>query len=181
LGVFQNNISLGGNIIALYSPLFFEIISRRHFPTEEVKMSFTIKEMTIEDYDEIYELWKSSEGVGLSDADSREGIDRFLKRNPGLSFVVRDEQDQLVGAALCGHDGRRGYIHHLSVIQNARRQGLGRNLVGRCMYNLMQIGIQKCHLFVFGENEAALGFWNSLGWTHRVELIMMSHALPTGE
>ncbi|MBN2502904.1 MAG: GNAT family N-acetyltransferase [Anaerolineales bacterium] len=142
-------------------------------------MGFSIKEMTIEDYDAVYALWRATEGVGLSEADSREGIARFLERNPGLSYIARNEQGELVGAALCGHDGRRGYIHHLAVAESARRQGLGRNLVGRCMYCLMQIGIQKCHLFVFGENEAAQKFWDSLGWMQRVELVMMSHAVPT--
>jgi ribosomal protein S18 acetylase RimI-like enzyme len=142
-------------------------------------MGFSIKEMTIGDYDEVVALWRATEGVGLSDADSREGIARFLERNPGLSYVARTEDGQLVGAALCGHDGRRGYIHHLAVAESARRQGLGRNLVGRCMFCLMQIGIQKCHLFVFGENEAAQKFWDSLGWMQRVELVMMSHAVPT--
>ena len=142
-------------------------------------MGFSIKEMTIGDYDEVYGLWRATEGIGLSEADSREGIARFLERNPGLSYVARDERGELVGAALCGHDGRRGYIHHLAVAESARRQGLGRNLVGRCMFCLMQIGIQKCHLFVFGENENAQKFWDSLGWMQRVELVMMSHAVPT--
>ena len=142
-------------------------------------MGFSIKEMTIGDYDEVYGLWRATEGIGLSEADSREGIARFLERNPGLSYVARDEHGELVGAALCGHDGRRGYIHHLAVAESARRQGLGRNLVGRCMFCLMQIGIQKCHLFVFGENDTAQKFWDSLGWMQRVELVMMSHALPT--
>jgi N-acetylglutamate synthase len=147
---------------------------------EEVgEMGFSIKEMTIEDYDEVYALWRATEGVGLSEADAREGIARFLERNPGLSYIARSESGELVGTALCGHDGRRGYIHHLAVAESARRQGLGRNLVGRCMFCLMQIGIQKCHLFVFGENENAQKFWDSLGWMQRVELVMMSHAVPT--
>lgn len=139
-------------------------------------MSVAVREMTIEDYDPVYALWEASEGVGLSDADSKEGIHRFLERNPGLSFVALDG-DQLVGAALCGHDGRRGYIHHLSVVRSHRRQGIGKSLVGRCMYALMRIGIAKCHLFVFDENQEAIKFWNKVGWTERVELMMMSQQL----
>ena len=141
-------------------------------------MIIEIREFTLEDYDPVYALWKASDGIGLSDADSKEGIKRFLTRNPGLSYIAV-QNNQVVGAALCGHDGRRGYIHHLAVAESARRQGLGRNLVGRCMFCLMQIGIQKCHLFVFGENENAQKFWDSLGWMQRVELVMMSHAVPT--
>ena len=141
-------------------------------------MSIQIREMSIKDYDLVYALWEVSEGLGLSDADSKEGIRHFLSRNPGLSFVALDGE-QIVGAALCGHDGRRGYIHHLSVVKPYRRQGIGKSLVGRCMYALMRIGISKCHLFVFGENQEAIKFWNNVGWTERVELMMMSQFLAT--
>lgn len=142
-------------------------------------MSLNIREMTIEDYEDVYALWDASEGIGLSDADSKEGIKRFLKRNPMLSFVAMDK-GEIVGAALCGHDGRRGYIHHLAVIPSHRREGIGRSLVGRCMYALMRIGIGKCHLFVFGENQEAIDFWETLGYSQRVELVMMSQQVhPT--
>ena len=141
-------------------------------------MGIELREMTIADYDAVYAVWKVSEGIGLSDADSREGIKHFLERNPGLSYVALDGK-QIVGAALCGHDGRRGYIHHLSVVKDHRRQGIGRSLVSRCMFALMQIGIAKCHLFVFDANQDAIEFWNKVGWTERVELMMMSQHLST--
>jgi ribosomal protein S18 acetylase RimI-like enzyme len=136
-------------------------------------MSMVIREMTIRDYDEVAGLWQSSQGVGLSDADSREGVARFLERNPGLSFVARDGE-HLVGVVLCGHDGRRGYIHHLAVSKSHRRKGLGRALVGRCLSALRQDGIGKCHIFVFGDNQDTVAFWKDIGWTQRVELLMMS-------
>jgi putative acetyltransferase len=139
-------------------------------------MSIQIREMTIADYEPVYTVWENSEGIGLSDADSKEGIKHFLVRNPGLSFIALDG-DQIVGAALCGHDGRRGYIHHLAVVPSHRKQGIGKSLVGRCMFALMQIGIAKCHLFVFGDNQEAIEFWNKVGWTERVELMMMSQQL----
>ena len=139
-------------------------------------MSIEIREMTIADYAPVYALWKASQGVGLSEADSKEGIKHFLARNPGLSYIAVDGE-QIVGAALCGHDGRRGYIHHLSVDQAHRKQGIGKSLVNRCVFALMQIGIAKCHLFVFGENEGAIQFWNKVGWSQRVELMMMSQHL----
>jgi len=139
-------------------------------------VSIQLREMTIEDYEAVYALWSASEGIGLSDADSKEGIKRFMQRNPGLSYIALDG-DQVVGAALCGHDGRRGYIHHLAVVNSHRRQGIGRSLVSRCMFALMQIGISKCHLFVFDQNQGAIDFWNKVGWTQRVELMMMSQHL----
>jgi ribosomal protein S18 acetylase RimI-like enzyme len=139
-------------------------------------MSYELRELTIDDYESVYSVWAGSEGIGLSDADSKEGIKRFLVRNPGLSFVALDG-DQIVGAALCGHDGRRGYIHHLAVITSYRKRGIGKSLVSRCVFALMQIGISKCHLFVFDENQDAINFWQNVGWTQRVELMMMSQHL----
>ena len=136
-------------------------------------MSIVIREMTIQDYDQVLSLWRASEGVGLSDADSEEGVVHYLDCNPGLSFVARDGE-HLVGAILCGHDGRRGYIQHLAVSQSHRRQGLGRALVERCLSALRRAGIDKCHIFVFADNQDTIAFWKSIGWTQRVELIVMS-------
>jgi len=139
-------------------------------------MKIQLRELNIEDYESVYAIWANSEGIGLSDADSKEGIKRFLECNPGLSYVALDG-NEIVGAALCGHDGRRGYIHHLAVVPTHREHGIGRSLVNRCMFALMRIGITKCHLFVFGENQGAIDFWKKVGWTQRVELMMMSQQL----
>jgi len=141
-------------------------------------MGIMIWEMAINDYDEVLALWRASEGIGLSDADSRESIARFLERNPGLSFVAYDGQ-HLIGAVLCGHDGRRGYIHHLAVAKSHRRQGLGRALVGRCLSAVQREGIGKCHIFVFGDNKDAIAFWEKIAWIERVELVMMSQNITT--
>lgn len=137
-------------------------------------MNITILEMAVEDYSDVYALWRDSEGIVLSKVDTREDIARFLKRNPGLSFVARDG-DKLVGAVLCGHDGRYGYIDQLAVHRSYRHQGLGRSLVARCLYNLMRVGIRKWHLFVSEDNPGAIAFWSKLGWSERVELVVMSH------
>jgi ribosomal protein S18 acetylase RimI-like enzyme len=139
-------------------------------------MSFEIREMTIDDYDQVIALWRESEGITLSSVDTRESIARFLKRNPGFSLVAF-AGDELVGAALCGHDGRQGYIHQLAVKKAYRRQGLGRSLVGRCLYALMRDGISKCYLFVQEGNKNAIAFWEHVGWTQRVELVTMSQRI----
>jgi ribosomal protein S18 acetylase RimI-like enzyme len=136
-------------------------------------VSVVIQEMTKQDYDEVLALWQASKGIGLSDADSEEGIARFLDRNPGLSFTAR-EKDRLVGAILCGHDGRRGYIYHLAVSKTHRRKGVGRELVARCLSALKAAGIQKCHLFIFTDNPGAIAFWKAIGWTQRIDLLIMS-------
>ena len=139
-------------------------------------MQVIIQEMELSDYEAVRELWQRSKEIELADTDSRQGLSRFLERNPGLSFVARDGE-KIVGAVLCGHDGRRGYIDQLVVHERYRRQGIGRSLVSRCIYNLMRIGIRKWHLFVFEDNIGGIKFWESLGWTRRVELTMMSQQI----
>ena len=136
-------------------------------------MKSMFREMVIDDYDHVMKLWKRSEGVGLSRSDSKASIQRFLDRNKGLSYVATADK-QYIGAVFCGHDGRRGYIHHLGVAQTFRRQGIGRSLVDYCLHALMRSGIDKCHIFMFKDNMEALAFWNQVGWIERVELKLMS-------
>ena len=136
-------------------------------------MDYRIEEMSIENFDEVMALWKASEGIVLTSVDTRKNIKRLLERNPGLSFVVLDE-DKVVGAVLCSHDGRMGYLTHLAVDKTHRRKGLGRSLVGRCLYTLMSMGIRKCTLLVMKDEEGAMAFWESIGLEGRVDLLMMS-------
>lgn len=135
-------------------------------------MHFTVRQMGIEDYDKVLALWKSSDSIQLSKVDSRECIKRFLERNTGLSYVALDG-DQIIGAVLCSHDGRLGYLSHLITAQEYRRQGVGRQLVGRCMYALTGLGIHKCILLIMKETEEALTFWHKVDPAGRVSLVMM--------
>src|SRR5215471_3680247 len=109
-------------------------------------MRHKIELMSLDDYDEVIALWQSAEGVGLGESDTRDAIAAYLKRNPGMSFVARHE-GELAGAVLCGHDGRRGYLHHLAVAPPHRRNGLGRKLVAKCLAELKRRGILKCNIF----------------------------------
>lgn len=133
--------------------------------------------MTMTDYEEALALWQGMPGIGLSAADSRDAIARFLERNGGLCFVAR-RGSQLVGAVLCGHDSRRGYIYHLAVRQGERRAGVGRALVQKALEALGGQGIQKCHIFVYADNQEGLCFWRSTGWLERSELVIMSKDIP---
>jgi len=132
--------------------------------------------MTPADYDEVEALWKASPGVGLYPGDDRAGIERFLRRNPGLSFVARDGRN-VVGAVLCGHDGRRGYVTHLAVDAVCRGEGLGTRLIEQCLDALASAGIEKVHLFVFKDNRGARAFWKRIGWEERDDLVTMSRYL----
>ena len=132
--------------------------------------------MRVEDYDDAYALWQRCPGVGLSDADKRCAITSFLNHNPGLSFVCRVD-NKLVGTCLCGTDGRRGYLYHLAVDPEFRRQGLGKALVERSFEILKSLDIHKCHIMVFGSNELGLAFWKQVGWILRPEIVVMSYDL----
>ncbi len=129
-------------------------------------MNVTIRKMSIRDYAEVAALWAGVPGLGvhLADADSRESIKRYLARNPGLSFVAC-RQGNLIGAILCGHDGRRGILYHLAVLPEYRRLGIGRKLVNHCLKALAQAGIGKCYIFVFSDNTKARSFWKKIGWS----------------
>ena len=129
-----------------------------------------IREMKIEDYDQIFALWKTIKGFGIRSVDdSREGIERFLKWNPGLS-VVAEEEGQIVGAILCGSDGRRGCLYHVCVHKAYRRQGIGKTMVVWCMGKLKELQINKVSLIAFTQNDVGNAFWKEIGWTKREDL-----------
>lgn len=120
-------------------------------------------------------LWRATPGVGLSAADEPAAIARYLARNPGLSLVAESEPDgQLIGTLLCGHDGRRGLIHHLVVAPGHRRQRIGERLVSAGLQGLHAQGIGKCHLMVFEDNTAAQQFWLAVGAQQRQDLRLFS-------
>lgn len=135
-----------------------------------------IMDMRIEDYTKIKELWDKTEGIGLSNSDSEESIERYINRNSGLSLVAKSGED-VVGAVLCGHDGRRGYIHHLAIDIKYRKKGLGKKMIEECMIRLKREEIKKCHLFVFQENHNGISFWKRTGWMERNELNIMSKSI----
>ena len=129
--------------------------------------------MTIEDYASAVLLWTRTEGVRLRDADSRAGIEKYLARNPGLSFIAESD-GMLVGTIMSGHDGRRGYIQHLSILDTYRRRGIGSRLVALCLEALKKEGIFKSHLMILADNDSAKLFWSRLGWIGRRDIDLYS-------
>ena len=150
-------------------------------------MEYTIKQVTIADYDAIYELWSSTEQSrrALNPVDdSKEGIDRYLRRNPNTCFAaVKD--DKIVGVILAGHDGRRAIIHHLCVHPDCRRMGIAAHLVSLAEDALKKEGIQKIFGLVFKDNEPANAVWEQQGYSIRTNLNYrnksLNKAIPTGE
>jgi len=139
-------------------------------------MSVSIQPFRIEDYDAVVAFWGSQEGVGLNESDTREAIHLFLDRNRGMSFVVRDA-GTVVGAALCGTDGRRGYLHHVAIAKEYRGKGWGRRLVEICLGELKKCGISRCNIFLFTDNVEGEAFWKKIGYRVRVDLKVMQRVL----
>ncbi|MBN2853217.1 MAG: GNAT family N-acetyltransferase [Clostridia bacterium] len=132
--------------------------------------------MSINDYEEAILLWEKTEGMGLGESDSYDCIKSFLERNEKLSYVYI-EGEKMIGAVLCGHDGRRGFLYHLAVDKMNRNRGVGSRLVETCLKNLKMQGIHKCHIFVMGTNETGKQFWDKSEWEYRNDLLIYSRKL----
>ena len=136
-----------------------------------------IRKMVISDYDKVYALWLSCKGMGLNDLDdSREGVAKYLDRNPETCFVA-EEGDNIIGVILTGNDGRRGYIHHTAVSPDHRNSGIGKKLVQAALNALKKLGINKVALVCFSRNEDGNAFWEKIGFTERTDLTYRNKAL----
>lgn len=138
--------------------------------------TYQIVPMTSEHSDAVLELWNMIEGVSLTDADTVLGLRSYFERNPGMSHVALHDA-KIIGAALCGHDGRRGYLHHLAVAEEHRGQGIGRAIVDACLNELGAIGIKRCNLFIFDDNQEARRFWTNDEWLEWKEIRLLQKEL----
>lgn len=129
-----------------------------------------IRKMTIADYDDVYALWLSCKGMGINDLDdSKEGIEKFLNRNPSTCFAAEENGD-IIGVIIAGNDGRRGYIYHTAVSPKRRYEGIGKTLVETAMSALENEGINKAALVVFERNKDGNAFWEKIGFMIRNDL-----------
>lgn len=136
-----------------------------------------IRIMKASDYDEVYKLWINTKGMGLNNLDdSREGIERFLKRNPNTCFVA-EEDSKIVGVIIAGNDGRRGYIYHTCVAEELRRRGIAKALVDNVLSAMQVEGINKLALLVFERNEIGNTFWESVGFEKREDIVYRNKAI----
>jgi len=142
-------------------------------------MTATIRQMTLDDYEQAYALWRATDGLCLEEEDSRDGIALYLRRNRGLCFVATVDE-QIVGTVLCGHEGRRGILRHLVVSPDARGNGIARDLVNHSLAALAREGIRKCNTFVLDSNSDGRRYWEHTGWrVHEDNFRLMQ--IPTGE
>ena len=132
-----------------------------------------VREMKVCDYESVIELWRNCEGLGVHDFETKEWLGNYLSRNPGMSFVAVDN-DNVIGAVLCGHEGRRGYLNHLGVTDNYREKGVAKALINAVENKLRQIGIRRCNAFVFRNNKVAIEFYRKTGFNTRDSMQMVS-------
>lgn len=133
--------------------------------------NYTLRVMQIEDYEQVYSLWMTIDGFGIrSIDDSYEGVERFLKRNPTTSVVAENADGKIIGAILCGHDGRRGCFYHVCVHVDYRKHGIGKAMAVFCMKALQEEHINKVSLIAFKSNVVGNTFWRKVGWTFREDL-----------
>ncbi len=141
------------------------------------KSNINIRLMNIDDYDKVYALWMSCKNMGFNNLDdSREGIEKYLKRNPTTCFIA-EQDENVVAVILSGHDGRRGFIHHMAVAENHRRQGIAKSLLEHALSALKSEGINKVALLVFNRNEAGNVFWEAQGFTARNDVTYRNKAI----
>ena len=153
-----------------------ELDEERLYRLEKCRKTI-IRVMDIEDYDRVYALWMSCKNMGFNNLDdSRQGIEKYLKRNPSTCFIA-EQDDAIVGVVLAGHDGRRGFIHHMAVAEHCRRQGIATDLLDQALAALKKEGINKTALLVFNRNEAGNAFWERQGFTARDDVTYRNKTL----
>lgn len=133
-----------------------------------------IRPMTIDDYDEVFAMWQITSKRALSKADERDQIARYLQRNAGMSQVAVTD-GKIVGTVLAGHDGRRGFIHHMAVLPQYRRRRIGHKLAERAITCIAADGIDKTHIFCYQNNETGQDFWRDFGFEKRDDVYVFSY------
>lgn len=131
-----------------------------------------IENFTMESYELVVDLWIKS-GISVGSTDTREELERMLQRNPNL-FLIGKINNSVIGVVMGGFDGRRGYVHHLTIDPDYQRRGYGKIIMADLIEKFRKIGVHKIHLFIEKYNKDVVEFYRNLGWEIRDDLIMMS-------
>lgn len=133
-------------------------------PIGESPPGIAIREYRPGDGPSLRALWREAGFRLIGDDD--EGLATFATRNPG-SFLVADHDGRVVGSAMGGWDGRRGWIYHVTTAGDHRRLGLGSALAGRVESVLRSLGCRRCLVIVENDNHEAFAFWHAQGYRMR--------------
>ncbi|MEE1060841.1 MAG: GNAT family N-acetyltransferase [Ruminococcus sp.] len=135
--------------------------------------NITIREMTIADYEEVYAMWQITTKRALSKADEKPQIAKYLERSGGMSQVAVSD-GKIIGTVLASHDGRCGFIHHMAVLPEYRRQHIGHHLAQRALEKLRDEGIEETHIFSYQNNSTGQSFWKDFGFEKREDIFVFS-------
>ena len=124
-------------------------------------------------------FWRSIPGLGVGRGDTESSLNAFLERNPTTCLLLKINGG-LMGTVLGGFDGRRGYIYHLAVHPDYQGRGYGKMLLSRVSGQLKDLGAPKIHLFAFGDNHTAEGFYLCQGWEKRCDIQVFSWDISEG-
>jgi N-acetylglutamate synthase len=140
----------------------------------------SLRPMTIDDHAQVLTLMAQTPGIVVRDADGLQATQRYLARNPGLSWVAEAASGHgttVVGCLMAGHDGRRGYLQHLVVHPSHRGQGVARRMLSQVLDSLQAEGIHKAHVDVLVSHPDGASFWAAMGWPLRTDIARYSTVL----
>jgi len=134
----------------------------------------TIRELRPSDYDALIALWQSADlPFKLHGRDTRAAIEQQLSQPMSVYFGAF-ANDELIGAVLGTHDGRKGWINRLAVHPRHRSRGLGRRLVEAVEGRLREQGIEIVAALVEDWNETSLAVFEKLGYVRHPDIHYLS-------
>ncbi len=139
-------------------------------------MAVSVRVFSHGDRDGVLELWRE---VFPGDPIHRVphlDLERKLALQPELLFVAVDT-GTVVGTAMAGYDGHRGWVYYLAVRPAHRRRGIGRRLMERVEEALAGRGCPKINLQIRAGNDRAVAFYEALGYAVE-ERVSMAKRLP---
>ncbi len=143
-------------------------------------MSLAIRAVTAADTDAVVDLWRlvfpEYGDPGRPQRDPRASVARKLAFGDGL-FWLAEQDGRVVGTAMAGYDGHRGWLYSLGVHPDVRRAGVGRALLDRAERALAALGCPKVNLQVLSGNAEAQRFWRATGY-ERDDVVSFGKRLP---
>jgi len=137
-------------------------------------MEVLIRKFKISDYDQVINLWQLCQlPLKPEGRDSRWQLEQQIKLDQ-IIFLVAEKEGKVIGTVLASHDGRKGWINRLAVHPDARRQGLGTQLVKKAEEELEKQGLNLLAALIEEENSASRELFVRLGYEPHSEIIYFS-------
>lgn len=137
-------------------------------------MEVLIRKFKISDYDQVINLWQLCQlPLKPEGRDSRWQLEQQIKLDQ-IIFLVAEKEGKVIGTVLASHDGRKGWINRLAVHPDARRQGLGTQLIKKAEEELEKQGLILLAALIEEENSASRDLFVRLGYEPHPEIVYFS-------